>query len=69
MPIAVINIIEGRTIEKKRALVKAVTSAICESLDAKVETVRIILNEMPKEHFAIAGELVIDREEAQKTAK
>lgn len=67
MPIAVINIIEGRTLEKKRALVRSVTNAICESLDVKGQSVRIIINEMPKEHFAIAGELVVDREDAQKT--
>ncbi|MDO5116236.1 MAG: 2-hydroxymuconate tautomerase [Synergistaceae bacterium] len=65
MPIAVINIIEGRNLEKKRALIRSVTDAICNSLDAPVQSVRVIINEMPKENFAIAGELVCDREAAK----
>ena len=43
MPIAILNIIEGRDLEKKRALTKAVTEAICKSLDAPVQSVRCLL--------------------------
>ena len=65
MPIAILNIIEGRDMEKKRALTNAVTEAICKSLDAPVQSVRVIINEMPKENYAIAGELICDREAAK----
>lgn len=65
MPIAFINIIEGRSLEKKWALAHSVTEAICKSLDAPVQSVRVIINEMPKDGFAIAGELVCDREAAK----
>ena len=55
MPIAHIHIMEGRSDEKKERLIAEVTDAICRSLDAKPETVRIIIQEMPKAHFGIGG--------------
>jgi|TARA_R110002050_G_scaffold280862_2_gene428030 4-oxalocrotonate tautomerase len=55
MPIATINIIEGRDDAKKEALIEKVTLAIYESLGAPIETIRVIINEMPKQHYGIAG--------------
>lgn len=55
MPIVHIHIMEGRSDEKKERLIAEVTDAICRSLDAKPETVRIIIQEMPKAHFGIGG--------------
>lgn len=56
MPIAQINILEGRTDEQKERLIEEVTEAIVRSLDAPLESVRVIINEMPKQHFGIAGQ-------------
>mgnify|MGYP001293516930 FL=1 len=56
MPIAQINILEGRTDEQKEALIKEVSEAIVRSLDAPIESVRVIINEMPKQHFGIGGQ-------------
>lgn len=58
MPIATINIIEGRSDEKKEKLIKMVTDAMEKSLDAPRETIRVIINEMPKQHYGIAGESI-----------
>jgi 4-oxalocrotonate tautomerase len=55
MPIATINIIEGRSEEKKKALIINMSKAIAESLDAPLESVRVIINEVPKAHFGIGG--------------
>ena len=55
MPIAQINILEGRTDEQKEALIKEVSEAIVRSLDAPIESVRVIINEMHKQHFGIGG--------------
>lgn len=55
MPIANITIMEGRAPEKKEKLIEKVTIAIHEAIDAPIENVRVILNEVPKEHFGIAG--------------
>ena len=58
MPIATINIIEGRSDEQKEKLIEKVTFAIHESIDAPIANVRVILNEMPMQHFGIAGNSV-----------
>ena len=56
MPIATINLVEGRTDEQKERLIEKVTLAIHEAIDAPIASVRIILNEMPKQHFGIGGQ-------------
>ncbi len=55
MPVAHIYLLEGRTEEQKKKLIEAVTDAMVETIGAKREGVRIILEEMKKEHFAIGG--------------
>jgi len=55
MPIAHIMIIEGREPEQKKALIRAVTTAIADSLQARPESIRVILQEVPKEHWGIGG--------------
>lgn len=56
MPIISITLIEGRSDEKKAAMYKEVTEAIHRTLGAPRESVRIIINEIPANHFAVAGE-------------
>ena len=60
MPICQIHMLEGRSAEQKRDLIAKLTGAICEALGAKPEAVRVIINEMPKEHFGIAGKSAAD---------
>lgn len=60
MPIITVNMLEGRTIEKKRALVEKITEAVCEAVDAPADHVRIIINDMPTENYAVAGKLKAD---------
>lgn len=56
MPVAQINILEGRSDEQKEMLISEVTDAISRSLGAPVESVRVIITEMPKQHFGIGGQ-------------
>ena len=63
MPILEIHLLEGRSIEKKRKAVAAVTAALVESLEVKADTVRILITEHPIEHFAVAGVTVGQRNE------
>lgn len=56
MPVAQINILEGRSDEQKETLIREVTDAISRSLGAPPESVRIIISEMPKQHFGIGGQ-------------
>ncbi|MFM9997969.1 MAG: 4-oxalocrotonate tautomerase [Betaproteobacteria bacterium] len=55
MPIVSIMMLEGRSLAQKKAMYKAVTDALVESLGAPRESVRIILNETPIDHFVVGG--------------
>lgn len=55
MPIISVVIAEGRTVEKKRRLVQALTDAAVEAFECSPQTVRVILNEAPLDHYAVAG--------------
>jgi 4-oxalocrotonate tautomerase len=61
MPIIQINMFEGRTVEQKRKLVAEVTQAVVNSLGIEPERVRIMIHDMPKHDFGIAGVLAVDR--------
>ena len=65
MPIVVVNIKEGRTLDQKRAMVTKMTEVLCETMEVKESSVRIIINEMKNDNFAIAGTLVCYNPAAQ----
>ena len=56
MPVAHLYILEGRDDDKKERLIAEVTEAIHRSLEAPIESVRVIITEMPKGHFGIGGQ-------------
>ncbi len=64
MPIVEITLIEGRSVEVKRRLIAKVTDGIIEAIDAPRESIRIILREVPPEHFAVGGLSIADRKAA-----
>lgn len=55
MPIAIVHLMEGRDDAKKERAIAAVTRALVESLDVKVESVRVLLVEVPPASWGIAG--------------
>ncbi|HHY20558.1 MAG TPA: 4-oxalocrotonate tautomerase [Bacilli bacterium] len=55
MPFIQINIIEGRPPEKKEQLINEVTETVVRVLEAPIETVRVMIHEMPAAHWGIAG--------------
>ncbi|WP_298282574.1 2-hydroxymuconate tautomerase [Acidocella sp.] len=57
MPIVNVTMIEGRSFELKQKLIRAMTDAIVESINAPRDSIRIILNEVPPWHFAAGGEV------------
>ncbi len=60
MPIVRVDMIKGRTIEQKRAMVKEVTESMVKTLDCKKEAVRIIITEKEKEDLGVGGILRSD---------
>ena len=61
MPRVTIALIEGRTLEQKRQLVKGVTDVICETCKVPPSSVTIQLQDMKKEDYAQAGVLRCDQ--------
>ena len=61
MPVINIKLVEGRSVEQKRAMVKSVTRAVAESLGVAESAVWISIEDMKPENFAQAGELRLDR--------
>jgi 4-oxalocrotonate tautomerase len=62
MPFIHVYAYEGRTLEQKRQLVKAITEATCAAYDVPPETVHIYLFDQPRSDAAQAGILAIDEE-------
>ena len=60
MPYVTVRMLEGRTDEQKRALVEKVTAAVAETTNAPVENVVVFIEDMPKNHYAVAGKLFSD---------
>ncbi len=62
MPIITVKMGKGRTIEQKRVLVRALTKAAVETLDAKEEWVTVLIEEYESGsgNWAVGGELLID---------
>lgn len=62
MPYVTVKMLEGRTEEQKRNLVEKVTDAVAETAGAPVENVVVFIEEMPKNHYAVAGKRLSDKE-------
>ncbi|MGQ9629963.1 MAG: 2-hydroxymuconate tautomerase [bacterium] len=61
MPLVTIDLWEGRTVEQKREIARAVTEAVSSSMGVPKEAVWLIINDVPKTNWAIGGELASDR--------
>lgn len=61
MPLIEVHMLEGRTDEKKRILLEAITRAVHDSLEAPLHTIRVWIHEFSPKEFMVAGELAADR--------
>jgi 4-oxalocrotonate tautomerase len=64
MPVVTVQMWTGRTREQKRKLVRAITDAMVEHAGAKPTNLHVILQEVPKEDWALAGVLGDERKDA-----
>jgi 4-oxalocrotonate tautomerase len=60
MPIVTVQMYEGRTVEQKRALVKAITDAVVEHAKTTAEGTQVVIVDVPKQNWAHAGKLASD---------
>lgn len=56
MPLIQVTLARGRSPEQLKALGEALTKAAEESIGAKPESVRVVLNECDPEHWFVGGE-------------
>ncbi len=61
MPLAQLQIAEGRTDAQKKALIEKVTQAFVDTLGSKPETVWVTVNEVPKTQWGIGGKTLAER--------
>lgn len=68
MPLVEITLAEGRTPDQLRALMRAATQAVHTSIGAPVESIRVVLREVPKTHWS-AGDVTIAERDAARAAQ
>jgi 4-oxalocrotonate tautomerase len=56
MPVVRIEMLQGRTPEVKNDLIACVTDAVVNSLGVDPQQVRVLLYELPPEHWAVGGQ-------------
>lgn len=55
MPFITVQLIEGRSIEQKHALIKEISEAAIRILDADPDNVRIVINEVTADDWGVGG--------------
>jgi 4-oxalocrotonate tautomerase len=58
VPLIEVTLVEGRSAEQLRALIAGLTRAAVEAVGAPVESVRVVVREVPATHWA-AGDVTI----------
>ena len=63
MPIITIKLLEGRTEEQIKEMIKEVTEIVSRTVNASPETISISVEEMKKDRYAVAGVRISDRKQ------
>jgi 4-oxalocrotonate tautomerase len=66
MPLIEATLVEGRTPEQLRALIHALTEAVVTAVGAPRASVRVVLREVPKTHWAAGDETIAERRARQQ---
>ena len=65
MPIVHVHVAEGRSPDLLAKMAVAVTQAIADTLAVPPETVRVLLDEVPKRHWLVGG-VTLDEVQARR---
>lgn len=68
MPIVQVTLTQGRSPETIRSMITAVTQALADTGVAPKENVRVLVHEIPTEHFAAGDVTIAERHASQPTA-
>ena len=61
MPLVIVKMLEGRSVEQKRLLVRDITDLVVKHTGTTEEQVDVIIEDYPRENWAKAGVLFSDR--------
>ena len=61
MPFVTVKMLEGRTADQKRELVKAITDAMASICNAKPEGTMVVIEEVARDHWARGGTLLSEQ--------
>ena len=61
MPVVTIQMWEGRSVDQKRELVKAITDAMVEISKTKREAVQVVIHDLPKHNWGTGGMLASEK--------
>jgi len=61
MPVVTVEVLEGRTLEQKRNLVRDLVEAVSKNFKVKKEGVQVVIHESPGDLITHEGILIIDR--------
>lgn len=60
MPVIIVQMFTGRTVEQKAALAQKLTEGTIEALGVKPDQVRVIIHDLPKENVAVGGKTIAE---------
>ena len=61
MPVVTVKMLDGRTEDQKRQLVRAITDAMVDICKAKPEGTMVVIEDVQRDHWAVGGTLVSER--------
>jgi 4-oxalocrotonate tautomerase len=61
MPLIIVKMLEGRSVEQKRRLVREITNVVVKFTGASEEQVDVIIEDYARENWAKAGKLLYDK--------
>lgn len=66
MPVVIVEMWEGRTVEQKRALVQAITAAMVEHAKTDPEHLHVVIHDVPRHDWGRAGILSADLDSQER---
>lgn len=61
MPLIEVTLVEGRRADQLRELISGLTRAVVDAVDAPVDSVRVVIREVPATHWAAGDVTVAER--------
>ena len=68
MPLSEVTLVEGRTAEQLRELISGLTRAAVDAVDAPLDSVRVVIREVPATRWATGDVTIAERRASTSSA-